>query len=257
MAASNGRPDRPPSDLPSTGARSGTPGSARTSDVDAFLQKVAATPAPVRAADGSSGRLIFSMDATASREPTWDRACRLQGEMFQATKGLGGLQVQLVFYRGFGECKASPWVTDSDALLRRMTSVMCLGGQTQINRILRHAVKEADKHKVNALVFVGDAFEEDIDRVCDTAGALGLRGVPAFVFHEGSDPVAGRAFEQIARLTNGAYCRFDSSSADQLKALMGAVAAYAAGGHRALTDYSQRHRSDDLLRLTDQMARGR
>ena len=78
--------------------------------VDAFLRRVAATPAPV--AHGETGRLIFAMDATASREPTWDSACQIQGEMFDATAALGGLQVQLVYYRGFGQCRASRWVKD-------------------------------------------------------------------------------------------------------------------------------------------------
>ena len=29
-----------------------------------------------------SGWLIFALDATMSRQPTWDEACSLQGEMF-------------------------------------------------------------------------------------------------------------------------------------------------------------------------------
>jgi len=64
--------------------------------------------------------------------------------------------------------------------------------------------------------------------------------VPAFVFHEGGEPHAASAFRQIARLTNGAYCPFDAASARQLKELLSAVAVYAAGGRRALEDYSKR-----------------
>src|SRR5579885_2636404 len=100
-----------------------------------FLAKVARTPAPPQGE--GRGRLIFAMDATASREPSWDRACQIQGEMFLATEALGGLEVQLVFYRGFGECKASPWVTSADALVRRMSAVLCRSGQTQIAKVLR------------------------------------------------------------------------------------------------------------------------
>ncbi len=205
-------------------------------DVDAFLAKLSATPP----AERGRGRLIFAMDATASREPTWAQACRIQNEMFIATAALGGLDVQLVFYRGFGECKASGWLSNADDLVRRMMSVHCLGGQTQIGKVLGHAAREAAKHKVGALVFVGDCMEEDIDAVCSQAGELGLLGVPAFLFHEGDDPAAARAFQQIAKLTGGAYCRFDASSADQLKRLLGAVAVYVAGGAPALEDYSKR-----------------
>jgi hypothetical protein len=212
------------------------PADKRSADVDRFLAKVAAAPARKR---GARGRLIFAMDATASREPTWDRACHIQSEMFIATEALGGLEVQLVFYRGFGECKASPWVANSRELVRRMTAVSCLGGQTQIGRVLRHSITETGKKKVDALVFVGDSMEEDVDALSHLAGELGLLGVPVFIFHEGGDPVAARGFRQIARLTNGAYCPFDAGSADQLRELLAAVAVFAAGGRRALEDLSE------------------
>ena len=206
-------------------------------EVEAFLAELKATPVPT---GQGRGRLIFAMDATASREPTWAQACRIQNEMFTATAALGGLDVQLVFYRGFGECKASGWLSDADALVRRMMAVRCLGGETQLGKVLSHAAREAAKHKIGALVFVGDCMEEDIDAVCARAGELGVLGVPAFMFHEGNDAVASRAFQQIAKLTGGAYCHFDASSADQLKRLLGAVAAYAAGGAVALEDYERR-----------------
>ena len=207
-------------------------------DVDAVLKRVAMTPAP--RAGGGRGRLIFAMDATASRAPTWDTACHIQGQMFEETDTLGGLEVQLVFYRGFRECKSSPWLSDSAALVKRMARVTCIGGHTQIERMLGHALKETKKRRVNALVFVGDCMEEDIDRLCHLAGELGLLGVPVFIFHEGGDPVAAQAFQQISRLSNGAYCRFDMGSAEQLRSLLGAVAVFAAGGRRALEDLSKR-----------------
>jgi hypothetical protein len=182
---------------------------------------------------------MFAMDATASRQPSWDKACQIQAEMFEATSTLGGLDVQLVFYRGFRECRSSPWLGNAKELLKRMTGVTCLGGQTQIGRVLAHALKETRSEKVNAVVFVGDCMEEDVDKLCHHAGELGLLGVPVFMFHEGGEPVARRAFEQIARLSGGAYCPFDASSAQQLKDLLSAVAVFAAGGRPALADYSR------------------
>ena len=227
-----------------------TEGKDEGADVDAFLRRVAATPAPVT--QGETGRLIFAMDATASREPTWDRACQIQGEMFDATAALGGLEVQLVYYRGFGECRASRWVRESKSLVRVMTAVHCLGGHTQIRKVLRHALDETQRQRVHAVVFVGDSMEEDVDELCAIAGELGLRGVPAFMFHEGPDPAAALAFRQIARLTNGAYLRFDASSARQLKELLGAVAVYAAGGRKALKHYS-RDRGEAVLQIAHQI----
>jgi len=213
------------------------PAAGKKAEVEAFLRQLAAMPA-AKPASGR-GRLVFAMDATASREPSWDRACRIQGEMFEATAALGGLDVQLVFYRGFNECKASRWLASATDLHRAMRQVFCIGGETQISRVLRHALKETAKQKVDALVFVGDAMEEKLDELCAAAGELGILGVPVFIFHEGNDAAAGHAFQEIARLTRGAYCRFDAGSADQLRALLGAVAAYAAGGRQALADYGK------------------
>lgn len=211
------------------------PASAKTAEVEAFLRQVAAMPA-ARPASGR-GRLIFAMDATASREPSWDQACKIQGEMFEATAALGGLNIQLVFYRGFNECKASRWLSNARSLHAAMRAVYCVGGETQIARILRHAIKELAAHQIGAVVFVGDAMEEKLDELCGLAGQLGLRGVPVFLFHEGSDETVARGFKEIARLSHGAYCRFDSGSAAELRALLGAVAAYAAGGQVALARY--------------------
>jgi hypothetical protein len=218
--------------------------SATKSEVDAFLQKVALTPAA--APSGERGRLIFALDATASREPTWDQACQIQGHMFEEAASVGGLDIQMAYYRGFGEFKASDWLSDSDQLVRQMTQVFCLGGQTQIEKVLRHAIAEGNARKVNALVFVGDCMEEGVDELCQLAGELGILRVPTFIFQEGDEHIATRAFKQIARLTGGAHCRFDASSANQLRDLLSAVAVFAAGGRKALESFSKRMGRDVL-----------
>src|SRR5436190_13526503 len=191
------------------------PEKSRSAEVDSFLRDLQRAPA-VRPS-GGRGRLIFSLDATASREPTWDRACRIQGEMFEATAALGGLDVKLVYYRGFSECKASRWLTTAADLHRAMRAVSCLGGETQIERVLSHAVAENQKQRVNALVFIGDAMEEKLDRICRLGGELGSLSVPIFLFHEGFDPVAAAAFRQMATMSRGAYLAFDLASVARLK----------------------------------------
>jgi hypothetical protein len=228
----------------------GLPVEPGTNEVDAFLDKL--KRAPAARPEGGRGRLVFALDATASRQPTWDRACHIQGEMFEATAALGGLEIQLVFYRGFAECKASRWMTNAADLHRVMRAVFCVGGETQIERVLTHTIRETQKRRVNALVFVGDAMEEKVDRLCRHAGELGLLGVPVFLFHEGRDPVAAAAFKQIATLSRGAYLSFDQASAGRLKELLGAVAVYAAGGYRALADYGK-SKGGEVLRLTNQL----
>ena len=229
-------------------ARNSVPAS-RTRAVDAFLETVAATPAR-----GAGGRLIFAMDATASREPTWDRACGIQGRMFEEAAAVGDLWLQLCYYRGYQECRASRWYNKAGDVVRAMSAVRCAGGLTQIRRVLDHALKETERESVSALVFVGDCVEENIDELCDRAARLGLKGVPAFLFHEGPDPVAARCFREIARLSGGACCRFDSTSADELRELLSAVAVYAVGGRKALARYGDR--SGGLVRqLTHQIER--
>lgn len=229
------------------------PKESNRSEVDAFLRKVASTP--IVKAPTQSGRLIFAMDATASRGPTWDHACHIQAEMFEETAGLGGLAIQLCYYRGLNEFRATDWLTNTADLQDRMAAVRCLGGHTQISKVLQHAITETKRKKVNALVFVGDCMEEDIDELCKLAGELGIHNLPVFLFHEGSDPAAERAFKQIARLTSGAYCPFDAGSAQQLRDLLSAVAVYAAGGRRALENFSKA-RGEKVKLLTGQISRG-
>ncbi len=229
------------------------PTKSTSSEVDAFLRKVAATPALKSSAE--RGRLIFAMDATASREPTWDQASHIQGQMFQETEALGGLDIQLCFYRGFAEFNASAWYSTARELLGRMTSVFCAAGQTQIARVLEHAIRETKIRKVHALVMVGDCMEENVDRLGQLAGELGLLGVPVFLFQEGHDPVAERAFRHMAKLTSGAYCRFHAGSADQLRDLLSAVAVFAAGGRPALEDFGRR-RGSVVRQLTHQISKG-
>ncbi len=207
-------------------SRTGAPRSA----VDAFLATAATVPAPSE----GRGRLIFALDATMSRQPTWDMATAVQGRMFEAAAASGGLDVQLVYFRGLAECKASRWVSGGAGLGRAMAGIRVAGGHTQLGRVLAHAVAEARRGRVGALVFVGDAFEERIDPVCALAGELAMRGTKAFLFQEGHNPEAARAFGEIARLTGGSHARFDADAPSRLAALLSAAAAYAAGGVAAL-----------------------
>ncbi|HTR85438.1 MAG TPA: VWA domain-containing protein [Reyranella sp.] len=206
------------------------------SAVDAFVRDVARLPAT---GTTGRGRILFALDATASREPTWDAATSQQGEMFMAASELGGIDVRLAFYRGFDEFKVSRWTSDGRELARLMSSVRCLAGRTQIARLLRYAGEQKRESRLDAVVFVGDCCEEDADAVGHTAGELGLLGLPVFVFQEGNDRAASRLFPQIAKLTRGAWCRFDRTSPEQLRRLLGAVAAYAAGGREALLKYGK------------------
>ena len=207
------------------------PQSSTKSNIDEFLAAAAKLPAP---SGSGRGRLIFALDATMSRQATWDMAQGVQGRMFATAAAHGGLDVQLVYYRGFSECKASRFVTGGQSLASLMTKIGVGAGQTQIEKVLRHVLDETRKAPVRALVFVGDAMEERLDVLAGLAAEIGLLGVKAFLFQEGRDSVAEQAFQKIALLTGGAYATFDLSSPERLVALLTAAAAYAAGGRRAL-----------------------
>jgi hypothetical protein len=199
-------------------------------DIAAFVAKARAM-SPLAA--GARGRLVFALDATMSRQPTWDMACALQADMFREAASLGSLDIRLVYYRGLNECRASGWISDSAQLAKLMSKIDCRGGNTQIGKVLSESRREAASG-VRAVVFVGDAMEENVDELCAKAGELGLLKVPVFMFQEGHDETAEQAFREIARLTGGAWCRFDPGAAAQLRELLRAAAAYAAGGREAL-----------------------
>jgi len=218
-----------------------------------FLNQVAVTN---ESAQGQTkGRLVFAMDATASRGATWDHAIDIQSEMFSEASALGGLDVQLVYYKGFGEFDACSWNSNAATMIKLMSSVSFASGRTQIQRVLLHTIDETKKKRVNALVFVGDSMEENIDWLADSAGRLGLLGVPVFLFQEGSIDSVAASFRRIAHLSGGAYCQFDTSSPRKLREFLKAVAIYAAGGRRAMIEYGVR-KGGDIFLLTNQMDKG-
>jgi hypothetical protein len=218
--------------------------------IDQFIDQAAKLPV----ASDQSGRILFALDATASRQPTWDAACHLQSELFLATESLGGIAIQLCYYRGFKEFRATDWVTRPERLLSAMNRVQCLGGQTQIGRVLNHAMKETRVKAVKAVILVVDCCEEAVDPLCQQAGELGMLNTPLFIFQEGDDARAQEAFKQMAHLSGGAWVPFDHRAVSQLKDLLGAVAVYASGGHKALNDLA-RSGSADVKRLTQQVKR--
>jgi hypothetical protein len=213
--------------------------------VDAFLTQLKKSQVPA----GGRGRLIFALDATASRQPTWDTACQLQAEMFHEVAAIGELSVQLVYYRGLSECRSSRWVSQPKHLAGLMERIECRMGHTQVGKILAHAKRETQLLKVQALVFVGDAMEENPDTLTRDAAELGQLGVPAFMFQEGNNRSVEHVFREIARLTHGAYCRFNPGAARQLAELLRAVAVYATGGISAL----EARRDAGAIKLLGQM----
>lgn len=219
-------------------------------EISDFLQQVKRTPRAGGA--DSAGRLAFIIDATASRQPTWDHACQMQGEMFKAVEKVGSLQVQLAYFQGFDEFRATGWVNNAAALVRPMSAVTCRAGHTQIQRVLQHLVKETGNQRIAAAVYIGDACEEHSKQIFQLAGQLGVLKTPMFMFQEGRDARAAKVFETVASLSGGAYCRFDASSASLLAELLSAVAVYAAGGQQALL--GMKNKTPRIQHITKQLS---
>ena len=191
-------------------------------------------------------RLIFALDATASRERAWDLACQLQSEMFAEVGKIGGLEVQLVWYRGYDECNSSAWTLDADELARAMRRITCEAGHTKIGKVLAHVREEHAREKVAAVIFVGDALEEIPSSLYDAATGQ----PPWFLFQEGNAVEVATAFKELARLTNGAHCQFNAGAACELAELLRAVATFAVSGITALAE----QRTESAHKLLGQMS---
>lgn len=208
-------------------------------EISAFLN------AAKRAANGADGRVVLALDATMSRQPTWDMACKIQGDMFLSVARSTPLSMQLIYFRGYGECRASRWARSGSELASMMSRIDCRAGHTQIEKVLKHANAEHSKSPINALVYIGDAMEENADDLGHAAGQLGIRNVPVFMFQEGHDPGAEIVFKEIARLSRGGWFRFDRNAPGVLKELLSSIAVYATGGIKALE--ARGGKSDHLL----------
>ena len=167
--------------------------------------------------------------------------------MFSAAQG-NNLAIQLCYYRGALEFDTSPWLTRAEDLLAHMAAVECSPGATQINRLLQHYLRAGSAATpVRALIFIGDALEEEAAPLLDLAAQCKIKGQPLFIFQEGNDQQVTQIFKQLAQLSGGAYARFDTNSADRLRELLGSVARFASGGRKAL---NQSGRDSDKLLLS-------
>lgn len=174
-------------------------------------------------------KLLFSMDATASREATWDIAQDLTQSMFDQIPG--GLKIALAYHGGGRLKEVSEFRSDVQYFKKKVSEVSCDPGTTALCEILDHA---ANERGLSALIYIGDAYEEGDYKAL--ARELKLRKIPCFFFLEGQDPTAKRAFSEIAEITSGAVFPFDMASLEKAKARLDAIAAFAAGGMQLLKE---------------------
>jgi hypothetical protein len=164
-------------------------------------------------------RIMYGVDATASREHVWPVAREAQSRMFlEAGNQNINLNLQLVYYGG-ATCRFSRWKSRGEDLARLMATVECVAGMTQIRRVLEHTLREHEQAPISALTFIGDAMEEELDMLAGLADKLGAAGVPVHFFLEGNDPVARNAFRLLALRTGGTFSQFNTAQPDAIQRL--------------------------------------
>jgi hypothetical protein len=172
-------------------------------------------------------RLVFAIDATASRDRAWEAAKQVTDCIFRAAPG--GIEVALAVHSGGKLARFSPFHPHVDNIRDEAAGVACVAGPTRMLDIMEETLRRTG---VKALVYIGDCFEEDMERGLAVAERLGLRGIKLVVLHDTTTggTGSGGAFRMMAARAGGLVLPFDMSSLDRLADALSAVGAYVAGG---------------------------
>jgi hypothetical protein len=230
-----------------------------TSAVGAAVRAaVAALPAalghaepPVDTGTPACPRLVFAVDATASREPAWAAAKQVTDALVKALPG--ELDVALAVHGGSRVHTFTAFTDDANTLRDRAAGVTCQAGLTRLLPILATVVK---RPAVRVVVYIGDVFEESMHQGRRLADAMGTHGTKLIVLHDTSDPAARRdaeVFWDLVKRTGGCVLPFDASAPDLLRELLSAVAVYAVGGEKLLRE--RRHELPGAVALLEQLGR--
>ncbi|MSP01441.1 MAG: hypothetical protein EXR07_10400 [Acetobacteraceae bacterium] len=179
-------------------------------------------------------RLVFAVDATASREPAWAAARQVTDALVKALPG--ALDVALAVHGGGHVHTFTAFTNDAATLRDRAAGVTCISGMTRLLPILSTSLKHP---AVRVVVYIGDVFEESVAQGRRIADAMGARGTKLFVLHDTSNRDARRdaeIFWDLAKRTGGCVLPFDANAPGRLRELLAAVAVYAVGGEQLLRE---------------------
>jgi hypothetical protein len=188
-------------------------------------------------------RVILAL-ANHAHTAGWDRAKVLQHAMFQAAAG-SGLEMKFAFYgadnaAGVRRCRITTrWITDADDMAGVIDRAECnCGCYVNIRDLLAQAVKEAVERPLRAVIVVGDAFHDDpdgLDEAAISSNRLRRAGSRVFLLQLGDDLLTARRLQYLARVSGGAYFRFDMRTQErQFSEMWEALSVYAAGGEEAV-----------------------
>ena len=195
-------------------------------------------------------RLVFAVDATASREPAWAAARQVTDALVKALPG--ELDVALAVHGGSRVHTFTAFTNNAATLRDRAAGVSCQAGMTRLLPILSASLKHPG---VRVVVYIGDVFEENVVLGRRLADAMGVAGTKLIVLHDTADLSARRdaeVFWDLAKRTGGCVLPFDASAPGRLRDLLSAVAVYAVGGEKLLRQ--RRHELPGALALLEHLS---
>jgi hypothetical protein len=208
-----------------------------------------AEPPPAATSANTRPRLIFAVDATASREPAWTAARQVTDVLVKALPG--ALDVALAVHGGSRVHTFTAFTSDARTLRDRAAGVSCVAGMTRLLPILSTSLKHP---AVRVVIYIGDLFEENLIRGRQVADAMGAQGTRLIVLHDTADPAARRdaeVFWDLAKRTGGCVLPFDGAASGRLRDILSAVAVYAVGGEKLLR--ARRHELPGAVALLENL----
>ena len=206
---------------------------------------------PQDAGSANRPRLVFAVDATASREPAWTAARQVTDALVKALPG--ELDVALAVHGGSRVHTFTAFTANPATLRDRAAGIACEAGTTRLLPILAASLRQ---QAVRVVIYVGDVFEESVVEARRLADLMGHQGTKLIVLHDTADPSARRdveVFWDFAKRTGGCVLPFDASAPGRLRDLLSAVAVYAVGGEKLLRQ--RRHELPGAVALLENLGR--
>jgi hypothetical protein len=232
-------------------ARLRTATSAITAAATALLPARTQSEPPGEMNTPSRPRLVFAVDATASREPAWAAARQVTDALFKALPG--ELDVALAVHGGSHVHTFTAFTTNANTLRDHAAGVSCRAGLTRLLPILSTSLKQ---RAVRVVIYIGDVFEESVLHGRRLADSMGAQGTKLIVLHDTADPAARRdaeVFWDLAKRTGGCVLPFDATAPSRLRDLLSAVAVYAVGGEKLLRE--RRHELPGAVALLEHLGK--
>lgn len=174
-------------------------------------------------------RLVFGVDATASRQPAWESAQRITDRMFDAIPG--ALDVALAVHGGSRVHTFTQFSSDVGLFRGKAAAVRCMAGETKLCDLMERALESGG---VRVMSYIGDAFEESREMALALADRFRARGIRLVILADQPSPATLEFFQQLVARAGGAVLDFRAEQLDVMGEVLEGVAALAVGGRKLL-----------------------